>query len=87
MHTSVRRNETKDSPLPIQTIRRLTGIRRLVETVAGQLEQQFFIKTTLARDLWHLSNRIIRKILAHTCGVFLNLQLNRDPLKLKGLLY
>jgi hypothetical protein len=87
MHTSVRRNERKDSLLPIETIRRLTGIRRLVETVAGQLEQQFFIKTTLARDLWHLSNRIVRKILSHTFGVFLNLQLNRRPLKLKGLLY
>ena len=87
MHTSIRRNEEKDSPLPKTTIRRLTGIRRLIETVGGQLEQQFFIKTTLARDLWHLSNRIVRKILSHTVGVFLNLQLNRDPLKLKGLLY
>jgi len=87
MHTSIRRNEAKDSPLPKVTIRRLTGIRRLIETVGGQLEQQFFIKTTLARDLWHLSNRIVRKILSHTVGVFLNLQLNRDPLKLKALLY
>lgn len=85
-HTSLRRIDTKTSPLPKTTIRRLTGIRRLVETVAGQLEQQFAIKTTLARDLWHLANRIIRKIVSHTCAVCINLQLNREPLKLKGLL-
>jgi len=84
-HTSLRRNDTKTSPLPKTTIRRLTGIRRLIETVAGQLEQQFSIKTTVARDFWHLLNRFIRKILSHTCGVFLNLRLNRDPLKLKSL--
>jgi hypothetical protein len=81
----VRRNDKKTSPLPKVTIKRLTGIRRLIETVAGQLQQQFSIKTTLARDLWHLGNRIIRKILSHTCGVLLNLKLNRDPLKLKAL--
>jgi IS5 family transposase len=85
LHTSLRRNDTKTSPLPKTTIHRLTGIRRLIETVAGQLEQQFAIKTTLARDLWHFSNRIIRKIVSHTCGVWINLKLNRDPLKLKSL--
>lgn len=84
-HTSLRRNDTKTSLLPKTTIHRLTGIRRLIETVAGQLEQQFAIKTTLARDLWHFSNRIIRKIVSHTCGVWINLKLNRDPLKLKSL--
>jgi hypothetical protein len=85
-HTSIRRNDTSTSPLPKQTIRRLTGIRRLIETVGGQLEQQFSIKTTFARDLWHFTNRIIRKILSHTFGVFLNLELNRDPLKLKSVI-
>ena len=86
LHTSKRRNESRQSPLPKATIRRLTGIRRLVETVNGQLEQQFSIKSTLARDVWHLFNRIIRKILSHTFGVFLNMQLNRDPLKLKSVI-
>jgi len=82
-HTSVRKIDKKDSPLPLETIRTLTGKRRLIETVAGQLEQRFGIKTTFARDLWHLLNRIIRKILSHTIGVWLNLQLNQDPLKLR----
>ena len=46
-HTSMRRMDKKDSPLPRQTIRTLTGKRRLVETVAGQLEQRFRIKRPL----------------------------------------
>jgi hypothetical protein len=82
-HTSVRRIDRKDSPLPRQTIRTLTGKRRLIETVAGQLEQRFGIKTTFARDLWHLMNRIIRKILSHTVGLLLNIKMNVEPLKLR----
>jgi IS5 family transposase len=82
-HTSLRRIDKKVSPLPRETIRTLTGKRRLIETVAGQLEQRFGIKTTVARDLWHLLSRIIRKILSHTVCVFLNLKLNIDPLKLR----
>lgn len=85
-HTSIRRNERKDSPLPIETIRSLTGKCRLVETVAGQLEQRFRIKTTFSRDLWHLLNRIIRKILSHTICVWMNLKRNNDPLKLRLLI-
>lgn len=85
-HTSLRRNDAKTSPLPKATIGRLSGIRRLIETVGGQLEQQFAIKKTYARDAWHLCNRIMRKIISHTCGVFLNMTLNRNPLQLKGLI-
>lgn len=82
-HTSVRRIDKKTCPLPKQTIRTLTGKRRLIETVAGQLEQRFGIKTTFARDLWHLLNRIIRKILSHTISVLLNIKMNIEPLKLR----
>jgi IS5 family transposase len=83
LHTSVRRIDRKDSPLPRQTIHTLTGKRRLIETVAGQLEQRFGIKTTSARDLWHLMNRIIRKILSHTICVLINIKMNIEPLKLR----
>jgi hypothetical protein len=82
-HTSVRRIDRKDSPLPRETIRTLSGKRRLVETVAGQLEQRFGIKSTFARDLWHLMNRIIRKILSHTISVLMNLRMNNESLKLR----
>jgi hypothetical protein len=38
------------------------------------------------RDLWHFQSRLIRKVLACTIGVCLNLQLGRQPLDLDGLL-
>jgi IS5 family transposase len=82
-HTSVRRIDRKDSPLPRETIRTLSGKRRLVETVAGQLGQRFGVKSTFARDLWHLMNRIIRKILSHTISVLMNLKMNNESLKLR----
>jgi hypothetical protein len=41
---------------------------------------------TRARDVWHLTNQVTRKLLAHTMGVWLNLRQGREPLDLDGLL-
>ncbi len=60
--------------------------RKRVETVGSQLTERFAVARIRVRDLWHLQHRLIRKILAHTVGVFLNLQLGRTPLDLDGLL-
>jgi len=60
-------------------------IRRRVETVISQLSEQFHIEKVRAKDLWHLSNRFIRKILAHTVGIFLNKLLGHPPLHLAEL--
>jgi len=57
---------------PKAFVKQLVSVRRLVETVIGQLTEQFHIENIRARDLWHLNNRFIRKLLAHTVGVFLN---------------
>ena len=61
-------------------------IRTYVETVGSQLTEHFAIARIRVHDLWHFQQRIIRKVLAHTVGVFLNLQLKRDPLDLDGLI-
>jgi len=50
----------------------------LVETVIGQLTERFHTERIRARNLWHLANRVIRKLLAHTVGVFLNCCLGRQ---------
>lgn len=63
----------------------LTSTRRLVETVIGQLSQQFHIEKIRARDLWHLTNRIGRKILAHTVGMMINKILGNPPLQFECL--
>lgn len=48
----------------------LTHFRYRIETVFSQLVDRFNAKTVWARDLWHLTSRWWRKILAHTLAVF-----------------
>jgi Transposase DDE domain len=60
-------------------------IRKEVETVGAHLTERFAIARIRVHDLWHFHHRVIRKILAHTVGVFLNLRLHRPPLDLDGL--
>ena len=57
-----------------------------IETVGAHLTEHFAIARVRVHDLWHWQHRLIRKILAHTVGVFLNLQAGRPPLDLDGLL-
>ena len=64
----------------------LRPLRKRIETVGSQLTGRFAVNRIRVHDLWHLGNRIIRKILAHTIGVFMNLQLHRSPLDFDGLL-
>lgn len=63
----------------------ITSTRRLVETVIGQLSEQFNIEKIRARDLWHLTSRIARKILSHTVGVFINKLMGHPPLQFEKL--
>jgi len=79
LQTALRSN-MKDSR-PKSFVKRLMRKRRLVETVIGQLAEQFEIEKTKARDLWHLTNRITRKILSHTVGIFINKMLGNPPLQ------
>jgi hypothetical protein len=60
--------------------------RKVVETVGSHLTELFDIARTRAHDLWHYQSRIIRKVLAHTVGVFINIKMKRPPLDLDGLL-
>jgi hypothetical protein len=66
-------------------LRRCARWRKRVETVGSHLSERFGVARIRVRDLWHFQHRLIRKILAHTVGVFLNLQLGRKPLDLDGL--
>ena len=66
-------------------IKYLISTRRLVETVIGQLSERFHIEKVRARDTWHLTCRVARKILAHTVAIFINRQLGRAPLQFEGL--
>jgi hypothetical protein len=74
----------KHDPDPQRSFR-LSRLRRIIETTFGELVERFHIKRTWARDLWHLTHRLIRKLLSHTVGVWLNAQLGRPLLQLAGL--
>ena len=64
----------------------MSGIRYRIETVFGQLCERFSIKRVWARDLWHLSSRLLRKVLAHTLMVVLSREQGHEPLRLAELL-
>lgn len=79
LHTPLRSN-MKD-PRPKTEVRSLNKRRRLIETVIGQLTERFQIEKVRARDLWHLTVRIGRKLLAHTVNCIINFNGGRPILQ------
>ena len=71
---------------PKESMRILMNARRKIETVIGQLTDRFHIQKVRAKDLWHLTHRIVRKILSHTISVILNIKLGNPPLQLEILI-
>ena len=64
----------------------LNRYRRLIETVIGQLSERFNFEKVRARDMWHLTSRLDRKILAHTVCFWLNRH-SLNPLQFEQLIY
>ena len=46
-------------------VKMLTKTRRLVETVLGQLVEFYSFASCKSRDIWHLSSKLVRKLLAY----------------------
>jgi DDE family transposase len=66
--------------------KRLTRVRWRIETVASQLVERYHLKRIWARDAWHLTSRLLRKVLSHTLAVFLCLERGYPPLQFAHLL-
>jgi hypothetical protein len=81
--TPARSNMTEQQPPAL--LKYCSRIRKIVETVGSHLTERFAIGAIRVHDLWHFQHRLIRKVLSHTAMVFLNLQMDRDPLDLDGL--
>jgi hypothetical protein len=83
LETPLRSNmeETRSSDF----LRAIFTKRKLVETVISQLCQRFKIQKIKTRDLWHFSNRFIRKILSHTIASFINIKEGKNPLNFERL--
>ena len=79
LQTAVRSNmEEKRSK---SFLKWLVSTRRLVETVIGQLTERFNIEKVRARKLWYLTNRIARKVLAHTICACINKKMGNPLLQ------
>jgi Transposase DDE domain len=73
-------------PTPTRS-RLLNRVRRRIETTAGQLVERYHLKRIWARDAWHLTSRVLRKVLSHTIAVLLNVARGcPEPLQLARLL-
>jgi hypothetical protein len=80
-----RQNMKTPSPHSPALLRRCAYWRKKIETVGSHLTERFGVARIRVHDLWHFQHRLIRKILAHTIAVCLNLQLKRPLLDLDGL--
>lgn len=60
----------------------LSRVRYRIDTVFGQLVERCGVKRLWARDLWHFSNRLLRKVLMHTLAVLFNIERGNPPLQL-----
>lgn len=59
--------------------------RRRIETVLSQLVERFHLARVWTRDRWHLSARVLRKVLSHTTAVLLCVAAGLDPLTFDAL--
>jgi hypothetical protein len=80
-----RKKNMTTSLYPAQLVKICARWCKLIETVGSHLTERFGIQRIRVHDLWHFQHRLIRKVLAHTVAVFLNLKLGRQPLDLDGL--
>jgi hypothetical protein len=80
-----RKNSKTPSPHPESLLKACRKWRKKVETVASHLSERFAVARIRVHDLWHFQHRLIRKVLAHTVAVALNIQFRRPPLDLDGL--
>ena len=68
--TIPRRNQKQQ--ISRQTKRWINQTRQIVETVNGQLSQQFHIQNNHAHSLWGVCTRLYAKLTAHTLSIYLN---------------
>jgi len=84
--TIPRRNQKQQ--ISKQTKRWINHIRQIVETVNGQLTEQFHIKQNHAHTFWGLCSRLYAKLTAHTLCIYLNqLGKKEDFLQIKQLAF
>jgi len=86
LQTLPRRNQKKQ--LSREAKRVINAVRQIIETVNGQLVEQFNIEINHAHTFWGLCTRLYSKLTAHTLCIYLNRLLgNPDFLQIKALAF
>jgi len=86
LRTPFRRNQKLQMPREVQHLH--NAVRQLIETVNGQLTEQFHIETNHAHTFWGLCTRLYNKLTAHTLCIYINRLLgNPEFLQIKGLAF
>lgn len=84
--TLPRRNQKRQMPRALQRL--INAARQIIETVNGQLAEQFHIETNHAHTFWGLCTRLYTKLAAHTLCVYINRLLgNPSFLQIKALAF
>lgn len=84
--TLPRANQKIQVPSPVR--KTFNVVRQIIETVNGQLTEQFNLEHNHAHTFWGLCTRLYTKLTAHTLCVFINRLLdNPDFLQIKGLAF
>ncbi|MBX2997383.1 MAG: hypothetical protein KF893_02645 [Caldilineaceae bacterium] len=86
MQTLPRRNQEQQIPASMRRL--FNSVRQIIETVNGQLTEQFHIETNHAHSFWGLCARLYTKLTAHTLCIYINRLLgNPDFLHIKALAF
>jgi hypothetical protein len=84
--TLPRRNQKQQ--LPLGVAQAINSARQIIETVNGQLAEQFHVETNHAHTFWGLCTRLLAKLTAHTLCIYLNRLLgNPQWLQIKALAF
>jgi hypothetical protein len=84
--TLPRINQKTQVPAPVR--KTFNAVRQIIETVNGQLTEQFHIEHNHAHSFWGLCTRLYTKLTAHTLCIFINRLLGKpDFLQIKGLAF
>lgn len=84
--TLPRKNQKKQLPKPVRRL--INAVRQIIETVNGQLDEQFHIETNHAHTFWGLCARLYTKLTAHTLCIYINRLLGKpDFLQIKSLAF
>jgi hypothetical protein len=84
--TLPRRNQANQPPPEVCRV--FNAVRQIIETVNGQLVEQFNIQVNHAHSVWGLCTRLLTKLAAHTLCISLNRLLGKpDFLHIKALAF